>query len=115
MPKLLYYDCLYYLYFASYVKKTCISLQITSVIADLTIKCAREVRCIDISSSGDMHIQKSLLADKPDMVVATPSRALAHLKAGNMKLKDDLAVMVVDEADLVFSFGYEDEIKELLG
>lgn len=62
-----------------------------------------------------MQIQKSLLSDKPDIVVATPSRALAHLKANSMRLKEDLAVLVVDEADLVFSFGYEDEIKELLG
>lgn len=90
------------------------TFQITSVIGDLTLKCSREVRCIDISASGDMQIQKSLLSDKPDIVVATPSRALAHLKAGNMRLKDDLAVMVVDEADLIFSFGYEDEVKELL-
>ncbi|XP_068633682.1 probable ATP-dependent RNA helicase DDX56 [Battus philenor] len=88
--------------------------QITSVIGDLTLKCSREIRCIDISSSGDMHIQKSILSDKPDIVVATPSRALAHLKAKNMRLKEDLSVLVVDEADLVFSFGYEDEIKELL-
>ncbi|XP_026327755.1 probable ATP-dependent RNA helicase DDX56 [Hyposmocoma kahamanoa] len=89
--------------------------QITTVIGDLTIKCAREVRCIDISSNGDMQTQKALLLDKPDIVVATPSRALAHLKAGNMRLKQDLAVLVVDEADLIFSFGYEGEIKELLG
>ncbi|KAL0839136.1 hypothetical protein ABMA28_017108 [Loxostege sticticalis] len=89
--------------------------QITSVINDLTIKCAREVRCVDISASGDMQTQKSLLMDKPDIVVATPSKALAHLKANNMRLKDDLAMLVVDEADLIFSFGYEDEIKELLG
>lgn len=61
-----------------------------------------------------MQTQKALLLDKPDIVVATPSRALAHLKAGNMKLKQDLAVLVVDEADLIFSFGYESEIKELL-
>lgn len=84
------------------------------MIGDLTIKCAREVRCIDISSSSDTQIQKSLLSDKPDIIVSTPSRALVHLKANNMRLKEDLAMMVVDEADLVFSFGYEDEIKELL-
>lgn len=61
-----------------------------------------------------MQTQKSILADKPDIVVSTPSKVLAHLKAKNMRLKDDLALLVVDEADLVFSFGYEDEIKELL-
>lgn len=48
--------------------------QITSVIGDLTTKCAREVKCIDISSSGDTATQKALLSDKPDIVVATPSR-----------------------------------------
>ncbi|XP_059061494.1 probable ATP-dependent RNA helicase DDX56 [Achroia grisella] len=88
--------------------------QIASVIGDLTLKCAREVRCVDISASGDTQTQKLLLLDKPDIVVATPSRALVHLKANNMRLKDDLAMLVVDEADLIFSFGYEDEIKELL-
>ncbi|GBP21663.1 Probable ATP-dependent RNA helicase DDX56 [Eumeta japonica] len=89
--------------------------QISSVVADLTLKCGREIRCVDISPTGDMQTQKSLLLDKPDIVVATPSKALIHLKASNMKLKDDLAMLVVDEADLIFSFGYEDEIKELLG
>ncbi|XP_047503498.1 probable ATP-dependent RNA helicase DDX56 [Pieris napi] len=89
--------------------------QIASVVSELTLKCSREVRCIDISSNTNTQIQKSLLLDKPDIVVATPARALAHLKAGNMKLKDDLAMLIVDEADLVFSFGYEDEVKELLG
>lgn len=69
---------------------------------------------MDISASGDMQAQKSQLLDKPDIVVATPSKVLAHLKANNMRLKDDLAVMVVDEADLIFSFGYEAEVKELL-
>lgn len=89
--------------------------QIASVISELTLKCSREVRCIDISSNENTLIQKSLLSDKPDIVIATPARALAHLKADNMKLKDDLAMLIVDEADLVFSFGYEDEVKELLG
>ncbi|KAL4707982.1 hypothetical protein ACJJTC_010598 [Scirpophaga incertulas] len=88
--------------------------QISSVIGDITLKCAREVRCVDISASGDMQIQKSLLLDKPDIVVATPSKALAHLNTSNLRLKEDLAMLVVDEADLIFSFGYEDEIKELL-
>lgn len=88
--------------------------QTASVIGDLTLKCTREVRCVDISSTDTMT-QKSLLSDKPDIVVATPSRALVHLKANNMRLKEDLAILVVDEADLVFSFGYEAEIKELLG
>ncbi|CAG9125790.1 unnamed protein product [Plutella xylostella] len=88
---------------------------IASVLQDLTLKCTREVRCIDISANGDMQTQKSLLANKPDIVVSTPSKAITHIKSNNMRLKDDLAMLVVDEADLIFSFGYEDEVKELLG
>lgn len=52
--------------------------------------------------------------DNPDIVVGTPSRVLAHLKAGNMVLKDSVEMVVVDEADLVFSFGYETDMKALL-
>ena len=52
--------------------------------------------------------------EKPDVVVATPSRLLAHVRAGNVDTSN-LEMLVVDEADLVFSFGHEGDIKELLG
>ncbi|XP_077291896.1 putative ATP-dependent RNA helicase DDX56 isoform X2 [Arctopsyche grandis] len=88
--------------------------QICSAIVSLTVKCAREVRCVDLSADGEIQLYKPLLLEKPDIVVATPSKALAHLKANNMKLKSSLDVLVIDEADLVFSFGYEEEVKNLL-
>lgn len=52
--------------------------------------------------------------DKPDIVVGTPSRFIAHLKAGNLQIKDSVEMVVVDEADLVFSFGYESDMKALM-
>lgn len=73
------------------------------------------MRCIDLSTDGETHVLKPLLLEKPDIIVSTPSKALAHLKANNMKLKKSLEMLVIDEADLVFSFGYEDEVKALLG
>ena len=63
---------------------------------------------------GDLKLFKPLLMEKPDIVVATPSKALLHVKAKNLDLKSELEMLVIDEADLVFSFGYEDEVKELL-
>ena len=67
------------------------------------------------------------------MVVGTPSRVLTHLRdkvrtlykhdvsalptfphAQSLHLKDSLEILVVDEADLVFSYGYEDDIKAVL-
>lgn len=89
--------------------------QICGVFKDLTIKCSREVRCVDIAPSVDLNVQKPLLVEKPDIVVGTPARALQHIKAGNMFLKNSIDMVVIDEADLVFSFGYETELKQLMG
>ncbi|XP_014673958.1 PREDICTED: probable ATP-dependent RNA helicase DDX56 [Priapulus caudatus] len=83
-------------------------------ILELTTSCSREVRCVDISGKGDLPSQRPLLSENPDIVVGTPSKILAHLVARNMSVKDSLQFLVIDEADLVFSFGYEDDIKELL-
>lgn len=52
--------------------------------------------------------------EKPDIVVGTPSKILQHIKVGNLNLKKSLEVLIIDEADLLFSFGYEAEVKELL-
>ncbi|KAJ2849465.1 ATP-dependent DNA/RNA helicase, partial [Coemansia erecta] len=58
-----------------------------------------------------LHIQASLLAECPDIVVSTPSRILKHLAARTLDLSQSLETLVIDEADLVLSFGYEDDVK----
>ncbi|XP_057663316.1 probable ATP-dependent RNA helicase DDX56 [Diorhabda carinulata] len=88
--------------------------QICGVIKDLTIKCSREIRYVDISLPVDLSVQKPLLVEKPDIVVGTPGRTLQHIKAENLNFKKSLDFVVIDEADLVFSFGYEEEMKELI-
>ncbi|XP_076242203.1 putative ATP-dependent RNA helicase DDX56 isoform X2 [Calliopsis andreniformis] len=88
--------------------------QIHDVIISLTIKCSREVKVLDVSPQVDLSAQKPLLTEKPDIVVGTPSRLLQHLKANNLRLKHSLETLIIDEADLIFSFGYESEIKNLL-
>ena len=52
--------------------------------------------------------------EKPDIVLGTPSRILGHLVAKNLVLKESLEMLVIDEADLVFSFGYEEDVKAIL-
>ncbi|XP_001600943.1 probable ATP-dependent RNA helicase DDX56 [Nasonia vitripennis] len=88
--------------------------QIHEVFVNLTTKCSREVRCLDISPQVELSVQKPLLAENPDIVIATPGRALQHLKAKNLNVKKSLETLIIDEADLIFSFGYEEEIKTLL-
>ena len=55
-----------------------------------------------------------LVGDLPDIVVGVPSRVVAHLKSGNLLLSKSLELLVIDEADLIFSFGYEEDLKTIL-
>lgn len=52
--------------------------------------------------------------EKPDIVVSTPSRVQAHINAQNLQLQTSLEMLVIDEADLLFSFGFEADLKSLL-
>lgn len=56
---------------------------------------------------------RPILMEKPDIVVGTPSRVQAHIKAQNLALHS-LEMLVIDEADLLFSFGFEADLKNLI-
>jgi len=88
--------------------------QIYNNLLEMGSSCTRDIKIIDISSHGDVSSVKSLLNERPDIVVSTPTRILTHLKAGNLDLKESLEILVIDEADLIFSFGFEDDLKNLL-
>lgn len=87
--------------------------QIKSAFDDLTKRCHQDVRSIDLASTVNPGTVKHMLAQRPDVIIATPAKILAQLKAAVVKL-DALETIVIDEADLVFSFGYENDLKEVL-
>eukprot|EP00934_Nitzschia_sp_Nitz4_P005195 Nitzschia sp. Nitz4//scaffold20_size174350//87944//89932//NITZ4_002104-RA/size174350-processed-gene-0.28-mRNA-1//1//CDS//3329541815//5185//frame0 len=66
------------------------------------------------SSEQDLARQKAMLRDRPDVVVATPAGLLTHLRAGDIDLKSSVETLVVDEADLVLSFGFANDISEIV-
>lgn len=55
---------------------------------------------------------RPLILENPDIIIGTPSRLMKVLRSGILSLKD-LRCIVVDEADLIFTFGYEAEIRDL--
>lgn len=59
-------------------------------------------------------LNKNTSYDRPDIIVSTPSRILSQLKAKNLNLKEGLETLIIDEADLLFSFGFENDLKEIL-
>ncbi len=48
-----------------------------------------------------------------DIVVATPGRALDHLRRSTLKL-DALAMLVLDEADEMLDMGFADDLEAIL-
>jgi ATP-dependent RNA helicase DDX56/DBP9 len=62
----------------------------------------------------ELDRQEAMLRDKPDVLVATPAGLLAHIRSGALDLKSSVETLVVDEADLVLSFGYSNDIAEIV-
>ncbi len=88
--------------------------QISGQLAALAGGCRRSVACLDLSPQVDLSAQAPLLREAPDVVVGTPFRVLAHLKETNMELRRSLEMLVIDEADLIFSFGHGDDVEGVL-
>lgn len=70
--------------------------------------------CRDIISvcgltDDNTTIQAHKLNSKPDIIVSTPARLVAQLKNGSVDLSN-VKTLVIDEADLVLSFGYTEDV-----
>lgn len=59
-----------------------------------------------------MFILRPLLAENPDIVIGTPLKVSEQLLRKYLVL-DALEHLVVDEADLIFVFGYEKQMQAL--
>ncbi|XP_053677266.1 probable ATP-dependent RNA helicase DDX56 [Anopheles nili] len=88
--------------------------QITKVFADLTYSCGALVRVVDLSSKEERGTHRHLLAERPDIVVSTPARLRTVLTDGTLNVRESLRCVTIDEADLMFSFGFEKDLKAVL-
>ncbi|CAH8291585.1 unnamed protein product, partial [Heterobilharzia americana] len=86
--------------------------QVAGNIKSLCKYAAKSILSVDISLSHDIDQIKPLIFENPDIIIGTPARLMQVLRSGFLSLKD-LRCIVVDEADLIFTFGYETEIREL--
>ncbi|ANB12038.1 Dbp9p [Sugiyamaella lignohabitans] len=86
--------------------------QVVKMTTMLTTYCTKLIQVVNISQATSEQVQTSLLSENPAIVVATPARALAHIKRKSLDTKS-LAYFVIDEADLILSYGHEDDLNEL--
>ena len=63
---------------------------------------------------SNFQTQEAALRSKPDIVVATPGRMIDHLRNSLSIDLDELAVLILDEADRLLELGFSAEIRELV-
>ena len=70
------------------------------------------MRVVNLTEKVAEAVQRTWLAQCPDIVVATPGRAAHYLSDSSLVL-DQISNLVIDEADLVYSYGYEEDLQIL--
>ena len=81
-------------------------------VESFSVFCAKDVRAVNLTQKVSDAVLRSLLAASPDIVIATPARASVNLNSSALSL-DNLAYLVIDEADLVLSYGYDNDLQNV--
>ena len=89
-----------------------LALQVSKLAQTLGAHCGQELRVQNIAGKESDVVQRAKLADLPDLVVATPARASVNINNGALSLKN-IAHLVVDEADLVMGYGFEQDLDSI--
>ena len=83
--------------------------QVQKTLQNLIYYCDDVITVAVLSSSnkkGSGIDDEIILRDRPNVIVSTPAGLLSHIRKGKLNnLKESVQTLVVDEADLVLSFG----------
>jgi ATP-dependent RNA helicase DDX56/DBP9 len=86
--------------------------QIATVAKSLSQHCGQAIRVRNIAGKESEVVTKAALADKPEIVVATPARAWANINSSSLAA-GDIKTLVVDEGDLINGYGFADDMENL--
>ena len=86
--------------------------QVTKVVSSLSTFCAKEIRSLNIAQKASEDVERSLLSSNPDVVIATPTGAYRNISNKALSL-ENLAYLVIDEADLVLSYGHTEDLENI--
>ncbi|SCV00530.1 LAME_0G10330g1_1 [Lachancea meyersii CBS 8951] len=90
--------------------------QVQNVLTKLVLYCSKDVHTLNLSSQLADNVLTSLLLDGPEVLISTPSRLLKVLETkSNVLAMEDLKFLVIDEVDLVLTFGYQEDLNQISG
>ena len=83
--------------------------QMTERLAQFT-----SIRAALVVGGLSANVQASSLRTRPEIVVATPGRMIDHVRNSHGVGLEDLAALVLDEADRLLEMGFLEEIREIV-
>ncbi|CAI9111230.1 OLC1v1011404C1 [Oldenlandia corymbosa var. corymbosa] len=90
--------------------------QVYSEVTSLIELCRVQLKVVQLTSSMSNSDLRTALAGPPDILVSTPACIRTCLSNGILQPKavqESLSIIVLDEADLLLSYGYEEDLKAL--
>lgn len=84
-----------------------LAAQITSFIKESTFYCAKNITAFNACEASSF-----LHSETPDVIISTPTKFIELANSQNLDITS-LESLVIDEADLILSFGYEDDVKKI--
>jgi ATP-dependent RNA helicase DDX56/DBP9 len=69
------------------------------------------VRVLSLGTDVPASVQASMFASVPDILVCTPARLCQLLANRTVVLRDSLKMLVIDEADLMMTYGYTNDLQ----
>ncbi|OQN96400.1 hypothetical protein B0A48_17652 [Cryoendolithus antarcticus] len=89
-----------------------LATQVTTAVKTFTSFCNQDIRAENINRKEDLAVTRARLLECPEIVVGTPNRVSQWISNDVLKAAD-LVHVVIDEADLVLSYEYEDELRSI--
>ena len=92
-----------------------LSRQVTTVVEEMVLYCSNDISCLN--ASGDMpdSVLCTLLSQNPEIIVATPGKLLNILETQTNSVSlSELKFLVIDEVDLVLTFGYREDLDKIV-
>ncbi|GME80075.1 unnamed protein product [Ambrosiozyma monospora] len=87
--------------------------QVYDYLNQLTIYCGKNIKILNLNDNASEQVQLSLIDELPEIVVATPSRLVTILEKNKRLDLTQLKYLVVDEVDLILSYGHEEDLNTL--
>ena len=89
-----------------------LAVQVYDYLKKLSTYCP-QFKIVNIATETPLSNQIQILRENPLIIISTPARIRQHLDGGNLKL-DLVETLVIDEADLMLSFGYDEDTSVIL-